>query len=104
MLEVFVDQWGVDCTTADLLRCCRMVREEQPAYLAQVEERYHDVIRIRNHREWIESPNPPFPRDLFYQNLWIPRVEAFVRRWTDDYVPDDIKRSLAEATERYPID
>ena len=104
LLGVFVDRWGIDSATADILRCCRVVRDELPVYLAQLEERYNDVMGIRDYREWIESPNPPFPRDLFYQNLWIPRVEAFVRRWTDDYVPDDIKRSLAEATERYPID
>ena len=28
LLGVFVDQWGVDCCDADLLRCCKMVREE----------------------------------------------------------------------------
>ena len=54
LLGVFVDRWGVDCATADLLRCCRMVREERSVYLAQIEEGYHDVTGIRKHREWIE--------------------------------------------------
>ena len=104
MLELFLEQWGEDCATADLHRCYEMVLEEQPTFMEHVEERYRDVKGIRNHREWIESPNPPFPQDLFYRNLWIPRVEAFIRKWTSDYVPDDVKRSLAEARERYPID
>ena len=81
-----------------------MVQEEHPTFLAQVEERVHDVGEIRNQREWIEAQNHPFPRVLFYQNHWIPKVEAFIQKWTSEYVPDDVKRSLAEVKERYPID
>ena len=36
MLGAFVDRWGIDCATADLLRCCRVVRDELPVYLAQL--------------------------------------------------------------------
>ena len=104
LLGVFVDRWGVDCCDADLLRCCRMVRREQPVYVAQIEGRCRDLTGIRKYREWIERPNPPCPRDFYYQKIWIPKVEAFIQKWTSDYVPDDVKRSLAEAKERYPID
>ena len=104
MLDLFVERWGEYCATAELHRCYEIVLEEQSTFMAQVEERSHDVKGIRNYRKWIEGSNPPFPRDLFYRNLWIPKVEAFIQKWTGDYVPDDVKRSLAEAKERYPID
>ena len=104
MLEVFIERWGLYCASADLHRCYVMVKKEQPTFLAQCEERVHDVGEIRNHREWIEGQKYPFPRVLFYQNHWIPKVEAFIQKWTSEYVPDDVKRSLAEVKERYPID
>ena len=104
MLELFIERWGEYCASADLHRYYVMVQEEQPTFLVQVEERVHDVGEIRNQREWIEAQNHPFPWALFYQNHWIPKVEAFIQKWTSEYVPDDVKRSLAEVKERYPID
>ena len=104
MLDSFVERWGVDCCTADISRCVRVVRGEMLTYTAQIFERYQDVTGIRKHRKWIERPSPPFPRDFFYRYLWIPKVEAFIQKWTIDCVPDDILTSLAEAKERYPID
>ena len=112
LLGVLVDQWGVDCCDADILRCCRIIHDERPVLEEQLEEKDKDVIGIRKHREWIESPNPPFPRDLislcsqdwYFRTIWIPKVETFIRKWTSVYVPDDVKRSLAEVKEQYPID
>ena len=112
LLGVFVDRWGVECTDVDIFMCCRMIHDEQPVLEEQLEEKDKDVIEIRKHREWIESPNPPFPRDLisscsqdwYFQTIWIPKVETFIRKWTSVYVPDDVKRSLAEVKERYPVD
>ena len=112
LLGVFVKRWGVDCCDDDIVKYCRKVGDERPVIKKQMEERRQDMTGIRKHREWIESPNPPYPRELiesvsldwYYRSVWIPKVEAFIQKWTSDYVPDDIKRSLAEIKERYPID
>ena len=104
MLEAFIRRWGMHCASADMNRCFVIVQEEQPIFVAQCKERVREVEEIRNHREWIEGPNHPFPRVLFYHNLWVPKVEAFIQKWSSDYVPDDVKRSLAEVKELYPID
>ena len=104
MLEKFLERWGEYCASADLHRCYVMVQGEQTIFLKQVEERIHEVREIMSHREWIEGKTPPFSWDLFYQNHWIPKVEVFIQKWTSEYVPEYVKRSLAEVKERYPID
>ena len=104
LLGVFVKRWGVDCCDNDIVKYCRKVGDERPVIKKQMEERVQDVREIMSHREWIKGQTPLFPWDLFYQNHWILKVEAFIQKWTSDYVPDDIKRSLAEVKERYPID
>ena len=100
----FVQKWGIDYVPVDIERSFVVIEEEQPIFEAQCHEWILTVEEISNHREWIEELNYPFPRVPSYHNYWIPRVEAFIRKWTSDYVPDDVKRSLAEAKERYPID
>ena len=82
MLELFLERWGEYCASADLHRCYVMVQGEQTIFLKQVEEWVNDVREIMSHREWIEGQTPPFPQDLFYQNYWILKVEAFIRKWT----------------------
>ena len=61
MLEAFIGRWGMHCASADLHRCFVIVQEEQPIFVAQCKERVREVEEIRNHREWIEGPNHPFP-------------------------------------------
>ena len=103
MVEVFVQKWGMDCVPADIKRSFVVVKEEQPIFVAQCNKRVREVEIIRNHHEWVKNLNHPFPRILSYHNYWIPRVEAFIQKWSSDYVPDDIKRSLAKVKELYPI-
>ena len=110
LLDVYMDLWDEECSDVDIYMCCRKIHDERPELVEQLEEKDQDVIGIRKHREWIESPNPTFPRisscsqDWHFQTIWIPEVEAFIKNWTSVYVPDDIKRSLAEVKERYSID
>ena len=112
LLKVFVKRWSVDCCDSDIAKYCRKVSDEQPFMRKQMKERRLIMTGIRKHREWMEGAETPYPRELiesvpldwWYRSVWIPKVEAFIQKWTSDYVPDDIKRSLAEVKERYSID
>ena len=102
MLEAFIRKWGMHSVSADIKRSFVIVEEEQPIFVAQCNERVREVEIIRNHHEWIKNLNHLFPQGSSYHNYWIPRVEAFMQKWSSDYVPADIKSSLAEVKELYP--
>ena len=102
--EAFVRKWGIDYVPVDIESSFDEVEKEPPIFDVQCNECYLDMEEISNHHEWIRSLNYPFPRVPSYHNYWIPRVEAFMQKWSSDYVPADIKSSLAEVKELYPID
>ena len=104
MVEVFIQKWGMNCVPVDIERSFVVVEEEQSIFMAQCSKQVREVEMIRTHHEWIENPNHPFPRVSTYHNYWVPRVETFIQKWSSDYVPGDIKSSLAEVKELYPID
>ena len=102
MLIRFLNQWGNYCASDDVHKCYLMVVKEKTIFLDQVKERKSEVNEILCHHEWVEREKPLFPQGSFYQNHWIPKVEAFVRKWTSAYVPKYVKKALAEVKERYP--
>ena len=61
MVEAFIRKWGMYSVPADIKRYFVIVEEEQPIFMAQYNERVRKVEVIRNHHEWIESPNHLFP-------------------------------------------
>ena len=61
MLEAFIRRWGMHSASADIERSFVIVEEEQPIFVAQCNERVREVEIIRNHHEWIENLNHPFP-------------------------------------------
>ena len=104
MVEVFIQKWGIDYVPVDIESSFGEVEKEQPIFVAQYNGWIREVEIIRNHHEWIENLNHTFPRVSSYHNYWILRVKAFIQKWSSDYVPDDIKNSLAVVKELYPID
>ena len=103
LVDAFVQKWGIDYVPVDIESSFDEVEKEQPIFDVQCNEWNLDMEEISNHHEWIRSLNYPFPRVPSYHNYWIPRVEAFMQKWSSDYVPADIKSSLAEVKELYPI-
>ena len=70
---------------------------------AECAEWNHGVTEIKDHIAWINKKRYLFPRVQFYHNHWIPMIEAFEQNLGSDYVPADIKSSLAEVKKLYPL-
>ena len=61
MVEVFIQKWGIDYVPVDIESSFGEVEKEQPIFVAQYNGWIREVEIIRNHHEWIENLNHPFP-------------------------------------------